>query len=387
MKTRIHTARKAIVLFLNLIMLGLADNAMANTYTTHFPLTENPISEGGNWINGQTVGLDWNNVKTANGIAMGASTGSLGYNDPTALLTGIWGPNQSITATVEVTNRPPAGANFYGEVELRLRSALSAHTCTGYEVNFSTKNSAAAYVQIVRWNGPLENFTYLASVGGAQCIVNTGNAVTATITGNTIRAYINGIQVCQATDSTYASGNPGMGFYYSGSVGSITDYGFTDYTATDGGSSGGGDLWDAVTLSATVYQSDGAVKQTTLTQQSYIAAVSASTGVPQSDLVVVLRELNGEVAVFRNSTRTKLYTIITPPGINGSATNYNGTDTYATGIATIASTNTTFSGFTFAHISKSSGGSVNSETVTYSGGTGGQVIQGTCNTTGSKFLY
>ena len=129
------------------------------------------------------------------------------------------------------------------------------------------------------------------------------------------------------------------------------------------------------------------MRQTALTHQSYMAAISSSTGIPQSDLVVVLRELTGEVAVFRNSTRTKLYTIITPPGVNGSATNNNGTDTYATGIATIASTNTTFSGFTFAHISKSNGGSVNSESVTYSGGTGGQVIQGTCSTTGSKFLY
>ena len=28
------------------------------TYTTNFPLTENPILENGNWINGGTTGLD-----------------------------------------------------------------------------------------------------------------------------------------------------------------------------------------------------------------------------------------------------------------------------------------------------------------------------------------
>ena len=28
----------------------------AHSYATHFPLTENPISEGGRWINGGAVG-------------------------------------------------------------------------------------------------------------------------------------------------------------------------------------------------------------------------------------------------------------------------------------------------------------------------------------------
>jgi len=230
---KIHTIRKVIALFLFLIALGLANEARASNYTTHFPLTENPISEGGNWINGKTVGINWNNVKTINSMAMGASTGSLSYNDPTALLTGTWGSNQSVNATVWVTNRQKA-SNFYGEVELRLRSTLSPRSCTGYEINFSMKNSSAAYVQIVRWNGPLGNFTYLGSAGGSQCILNTGDTVKATIAGSTITAYINGARICQATDGTFTSGNPGMGFYYGGSVGSIVDYGFISYTATDG---------------------------------------------------------------------------------------------------------------------------------------------------------
>ena len=38
--------------------------AAARTYTTNFPLTENPISEAGNWINGGSVGFDWSNVST-----------------------------------------------------------------------------------------------------------------------------------------------------------------------------------------------------------------------------------------------------------------------------------------------------------------------------------
>jgi hypothetical protein len=40
----------------------------AHRYTTNFPLTENPISEGGRWINGGAVGLDWTNVSTKAGL-------------------------------------------------------------------------------------------------------------------------------------------------------------------------------------------------------------------------------------------------------------------------------------------------------------------------------
>jgi hypothetical protein len=34
------------------------------SYSTTFPLTENPISEGGSWTNGGATGLDWANVQT-----------------------------------------------------------------------------------------------------------------------------------------------------------------------------------------------------------------------------------------------------------------------------------------------------------------------------------
>ncbi|KPL00375.1 MAG: hypothetical protein AMK75_05530, partial [Planctomycetes bacterium SM23_65] len=42
------------------------------SYTTHFPLDEAPISEGGNWLNGATDGIDWYDVITKNGVAYGA---------------------------------------------------------------------------------------------------------------------------------------------------------------------------------------------------------------------------------------------------------------------------------------------------------------------------
>ncbi len=201
------------------------------TYTTSFPLTENPISENGNWINGGTVGLDWCNIATTGGspgLAYGTETGSIDYNDSTALLTGTWGPDQTVQATVYTT---VASNSDWEEVELRVRSSLSAHNCTGYEINFSADPSNP-YVQIVRWNGPLGSWTELDGTGsyGAK----NGDVIKATISGSTVTAYINGNPVLTATDSTYSTGSPGMGFYVQGVNGIDSEYGFTSFTATDG---------------------------------------------------------------------------------------------------------------------------------------------------------
>ena len=286
---------------------------MHSAYSTHFALTENPMAEIGTWINGKTTGLDWNNVRTANGSAFGASTGSLTYNDPTAILTGSWGASQTVAATVFANNRQTA-SNFYGEVELRLRSSLTAHNCTGYEINFSVINSSAAYVQIVRWNGPLGNFTYVATTSGSRCILKTGDTISATIAGSTITAYINGVQICQGTDRTYPSGNPGMGFYYQGTTGSIADYGFTSYTASDGtgvpvitassltGTSGHAisypivasnspTSYTATGLPAGLSLSNGVISGTPNVSGTFASALSASnsTGTGKSVLSMIIR--------------------------------------------------------------------------------------------------
>src|SRR5664279_834065 len=80
--------------------LAAASAAQARTYSTNLPLAENPVSESGNWINGKANGLDWSDVKTAGGLAFGTESGSGGYDDSTAILTGTWGPDQTAQATV-----------------------------------------------------------------------------------------------------------------------------------------------------------------------------------------------------------------------------------------------------------------------------------------------
>jgi hypothetical protein len=203
--------------------------ATPQTYTTNFPLAENPVSENGHWINGGTAGQDWTNVSTANGRAIGHESGTVNYTDATALLTGTWGPDQSASAKVYSINQNDA---CYQEVELRLRSSLSAHNCSGYEISMKCSKTSGAYLIIVRWNGRLGDFTILTQLNGASYGVANGDTVKATITGNVIAAYINGVKKAEATDDTYASGYPGMGFNLYGCTGNNADYGYTWFSAT-----------------------------------------------------------------------------------------------------------------------------------------------------------
>jgi hypothetical protein len=197
------------------------------TYTTNFPLKEDPISESGRWMGGRTVGIDWGDVSTTRGFAFGRA-GPKEYADSVALLAGNWGPNQAVEAVVDRGHvfRAP-------EVSLRLRSTLAAHRCTGYEISSSLRQDDTAYLIIVRWNGPLADFTYLLNVTGYQYGVTTGDVVKATIVGDVITAYKNGVQMGRAKDATFQTGQPGFGF----NEAKNGDYGFTrvTVTASDGG--------------------------------------------------------------------------------------------------------------------------------------------------------
>lgn len=219
-------------------------NGAHHSYSTNFAVTEIAISGGGKWIDGKTAGLDWTNSVNVPGLAFGTESGfgsgKQQYDDATALLSGAWEPNQTVEATVHSQNQDDI---VFEEVELRLRSSLSPHRATGYEVLFRCLKTRKAYASVVRWDGPLGAFTYLAQGEGASYGVSDGDLVEATIIGNVITARINGALVLQATDPVYESGNPGMGFWFrrgSGvrnwlhnSAGGNLDYGFTRFAAWD----------------------------------------------------------------------------------------------------------------------------------------------------------
>jgi hypothetical protein len=206
-----------------------------NSYTTAFPGVESPISEGGHWVNGKTNGVDWSDVWSTGGQAIGRQT-SASYTDATALLTGTWGADQQVTATV--FNTAAVGESCYPEVELRLRSVISSHVNRGYEVSFKVSQSGSAYMIIVRWNGPLGDYAYLNNYSGAEYGVKNGDVISAKIVGNVITVYKNGSVIGGASDNTYTSGSPGMGFNLenapTGCSGSNDKYGYTHFTAIDG---------------------------------------------------------------------------------------------------------------------------------------------------------
>jgi hypothetical protein len=219
----------------NILSAAAASTRTHRTYTTHFPLTENPISEGGKWTNGQKDGLDWADARTTPGFAFGTEIGGKRpepqmYDDTAALLTGTWAPDQTAEAKVRSVNRSD---KIWEEVELRLRSAISPHKCTGYEVMFRCSKSPKAYCNIAKWNGPLGSFSYLKKSEGSRYGVANGDVVKASIIGNVITVYINGVQILQATDNTFKTGNPGIGFFIDGATGVNADFGFSSFTATE----------------------------------------------------------------------------------------------------------------------------------------------------------
>ena len=173
-------------------------------------------------MGGRTIGLDWGDVSTVPGIASGRA-GPKPYADSVALLAGEWPSNQSVEVAVK------KGVVFrYPEVSMRLRSSLAKHYCDGYEISYSLKDGEAAYLIIVRWNGPLADFTYLLNLQGRQYAVETGDVIKATVVGNEIKTYKNGLLMGEAKDGSYTRGNPGFGF----NEGSNGDYGISRFSAT-----------------------------------------------------------------------------------------------------------------------------------------------------------
>lgn len=215
------------------------------SYRTRFQQDEDPISEGGIWLNGARDGIDWADVVVRNGVAYGAVTrmqaaerrveqGNLAsaapgaapegdYDDPTALLGGVWGKNQHARGRVFSRNQTE---EYFQEVEIRLRSTLTPHRCSGYEIFWRCLKTADAYAEIVRWNGKVGDFTSLRKLSGPQYGVQGGDIVEAVISGNVITGIINGVEVISATDDAFGEGSPGIGFNF-GVGNTNVDHGFT----------------------------------------------------------------------------------------------------------------------------------------------------------------
>lgn len=196
------------------VLGAFALSSAAGTYSTAFPLTENPINESGVWVRGLAEGLDWTDPATGlasdgtTRVAYGARVPNSGFDDAIAHLK-PYSANHWCQGTIY------RGSTIgLPEVELLLRSTIGAHSAVQYEIDILSDGR----LFIVQWLGPLSSFHIEAGPITTNCTMNDNDVWYAQISGNTIIAKCNGTQVYTGDITTFVnpvinSGNPGMGFY------------------------------------------------------------------------------------------------------------------------------------------------------------------------------
>lgn len=190
------------------------------TYCTDFPLTEDPISEGGAWT---AISSPWLRVRTVDGIAK-ADGYVTNYNDNYAHLQDF-GPDVEITATVYIDGPAP-----YGEILLLARMADTADTNRGYEFLYDGDGN----VQLMRWNGAEGDFTAMGGESNQPGPLQDFDQLRLRVEGDTITAWHrrppgDWVEVGQTTDDTWADGQPGMGFFVRDLGQTIDAIGLRDY--------------------------------------------------------------------------------------------------------------------------------------------------------------
>ncbi len=123
----------------------------AGAYSTGFDRTENPIGEGGMWVqHGGVTGINWTSIQTANGLAFSTQTSFDGYDDSIALLSGF-AADQKVTITVH-RNMSAARSNSH-EIHAILRGNFAAAQPEAVRMQLGY-SSSGFYTQIFRLDGP-----------------------------------------------------------------------------------------------------------------------------------------------------------------------------------------------------------------------------------------
>ena len=178
-------------------MPDLPPHTSVKTYSSDFPTDENPVSEGGIWINGLTEGIDWADCVTNNGMIHGGPTrmnlgGEAGraghagrrhrrrrrrpegdYDDPDRADHGRVGLEPVRQGRSSSPHNPTD--EWFQEVEIRLRIGIEPNWCSGYEIFFRCLTNELGYAEIVRWNGKIKDWTSLQKHIGPQYGVKTGD--------------------------------------------------------------------------------------------------------------------------------------------------------------------------------------------------------------------
>lgn len=216
-----------------------------DTYTTTFPLTENPISESSAWVNGSVFSqgaATKTDVQTGSGNAYGTMVSFDGTNfiDSIAHLAQWSSSNHEVTGTFA-----NSGAVNGLEAELFLRLSITPTHVFGYELDCVYSGS---HVVLVRWDMTAASpnaFSSppLADSAGSGVTTNfaDGDQLYASVVGNIITAKYKAVGGSFQTlfthdisgDSTsYSSGAPGIGFWnQTGSSANQPLLGWKDFTA------------------------------------------------------------------------------------------------------------------------------------------------------------
>jgi hypothetical protein len=213
-------------------LAGSSAGGFAQTYSTRFDGIENPLSEGGTWTNN---GIDWTHIRKLGGMACGTQTGTNSgiykFDDSYGRLSGF-PPDQEAWGEARIVE---PDESCHQELEILLRWTSAPHRTTGYECFARCVSSASSYLQVVRWDGPLGRFTYLADKRGTNYGLKNGDILKASVVGNVITVYVNGVEKARVTDNTFPTGDPGIGeflFCDNGhGVGSNTNFGFASFAA------------------------------------------------------------------------------------------------------------------------------------------------------------
>lgn len=202
-------------------------------YSTSFPTNEPELSEGGLWVSGLSTGLLWTAVAVTSGIARGTQTGAApataGYDDSLAHLLG-YPANQSATITV---HRAGTIDSTTREVECLTRFAITANNARGYEFLYAYDGS---YSQITRWNGAKDDFTPISN-GTPNGALADGDMLKFEAVGSTLTGYrsTNGggswTTIATITDTTFATGNPGLGLWKDGGTNGDANLGISQFSA------------------------------------------------------------------------------------------------------------------------------------------------------------
>jgi len=222
-------SRNLSLLSLLFPLLALADDP----YGTTFLYNENPLSDGRAW---RTCASPWPVVKTttsSGGLALGTQDNQDGdYDDSCAILApDTVGADQTVSAVVY---KGTFDQDCSHDVEILLRATVSGSDTYLYECLFPAASSDTLF-QLMQWNGAMGNFEEVCSAT-LDTPLEDGDQVKCSVSGSTFKVRINGVLKATCSDSTYASGQPGVGLFRrnsdpgcSGS--SNDDAGFRSFTA------------------------------------------------------------------------------------------------------------------------------------------------------------